>query len=129
MWLVLTGVLLALVIDSQLRNRSNLLIAIMLLTALVWMVARLKPRFATAAPIRYLGKISFSLYLIQFCVLDCLHPLARQVEQRIGALMAFGVVYLLALGLAGGVATLTYRFVEQPFIRSGRRYTVKTHEA
>ncbi|HET8632189.1 MAG TPA: acyltransferase [Thermomicrobiales bacterium] len=63
-------------------------------------------------PIRGLGTISYSLYL--------LHPLVVGAVPRVGNWLATGALWL-ALCLA--LATLSYRWIEAPAIRLGHRLT------
>lgn len=113
---------LALILDSQLRRHSNLLVSIVLLTALVWIISRMDSCFIRSTAMTFLGKISFSLYLVQFCLLDILRPFAHKTEVALGPFPAFIVIYAIALCAGGVVATLTYRYIEQPFIALGRSW-------
>jgi len=79
------------------------------------------------APIRYLGKISFSAYLIQFAVLGTvgqfaligINPLNLMASER-GALFFFQfLVYLILVTVI--LSTLTYKFVERPMIKVGNK--------
>ena len=73
-------------------------------------------------PIRLLGEISYSVYLLQGVVLylafTVLWPTfftrPRSVEVVFTSLLASGVVLIL-------LSTLTFRFIEAPFIRWGKR--------
>ena len=72
-------------------------------------------RWLALAPLQFLGAISYSLYLWHWPVL---------VFARYAVLGALGpVATVLALAVALGLAVLSYRFVEQPVLRSraGRR--------
>lgn len=60
-------------------------------------------------PLCWFGRISYSLYLWHFSVFFL-------VSRRDGS-WPVGVRYVVALGLAVGVGWLSYRFVEQPFLR------------
>lgn len=79
------------------------------------------------AALRFLGRVSYSFYL--------LHPLTLmifwQMPRTVGAVLATGcppwiavlTMLLLSLGIALPLAALSYRFVEQPFIRLGRQFS------
>jgi peptidoglycan/LPS O-acetylase OafA/YrhL len=79
------------------------------------------------AALRFLGRVSYSFYL--------LHPLTLmifwQMPQALGAVLQAGcppwlamlTMLLLSLGIALPLAALSYRFVEKPFIRLGRRFS------
>jgi len=78
---------------------------------------------------RYLGKISYGLYVF--------HPLAIVGTERVMSVVAHSlhfhrtvmVLYklacpVLALGVTIGAAAVSYRFLESPFLRLRRRFTV-----
>lgn len=72
--------------------------------------------------IRHIGKVSYSIYLLHFLVILVIGKLL----DRLGASRDAGdAAYLMGaavlLALATGVATLTYKFVEEPFMRLSRR--------
>lgn len=118
-WLLL-GALLCLVIDSQLRDASNLLVAIMLLTTLTWLVVAARPAIFEAGMLPFLGRISFSLYLLHFFVLDLLRPMAPPMEAVLGPSLAFVTIVGMTLLAAGALAVLAHKYVELPFIKVGR---------
>ena len=110
-----------LVIDSQLRGRSNLLVAIALLTLVTWAAGVFRPTILQGRILPLIGQISFSLYIVQFAVLAALHPLASRIEPGLGALGTLALVYAAALGVGGVISFCTYRWIERPFIRASRR--------
>jgi peptidoglycan/LPS O-acetylase OafA/YrhL len=78
-------------------------------------------RWTTTAPLRFLGRISFSLYLLHwpiFYVCALVVVLCRPIvpTQTWGNLL----VVVTSLIIAIGVAALSYRFIEAPSIRAGK---------
>jgi peptidoglycan/LPS O-acetylase OafA/YrhL len=75
---------------------------------------------------RYLGKVSFSLYLLHPTVLYKLGKAG--VYQRIYNLIpghpgvAYGVSFLLSLAIITSIASLTFGFIEQPGMAWGKRF-------
>ncbi|MFW2850452.1 acyltransferase family protein [Sphingomonas sp. TX0543] len=118
---VLAISVIALIIDSQLRAYSIVLVPIALLTALVWSAGVIRPRALEGRILPLIGEISFSLYVLQFAVLGALHPLAAGMEARIGANPALVAIYLAALLLAGAGSWLTWQLIEKPVVRATRR--------
>jgi peptidoglycan/LPS O-acetylase OafA/YrhL len=66
-------------------------------------------------PLVYLGRISYGLYVFHVPVLTVLEPVW-------GLVRYFGS-FPLAFGLTVAVAALSYRFLEQPFLRLKERFT------
>ena len=66
------------------------------------------------------GVLSYSIYLVHYVVLDALRPELTALGNRLPALAEVPVVAAY-LGLVGGISWLTYRFVELPGQRLGRR--------
>jgi peptidoglycan/LPS O-acetylase OafA/YrhL len=116
---VLAG--LGIVMDSQLRGHGNLLISIMILSALVWAVDRAPPAWLRGRFMTRLGEISFSLYLLHFAVLKVLLPWIHREEAAIGWAAALPLAYVATIAVAGLLAHFTYEYVERPFIRIGRK--------
>lgn len=112
---------LGLLIDSQLRDHSNLLVAVVLLTLFAWSANVTRPRWLQSRPLVYLGQISFSFYIIHFAVLGFLHPLIGPVEAAMGANIGLAVAATLTLAIAGGISACTYRWIEQPIIAATRQ--------
>ncbi len=68
----------------------------------------------------YIGKISFSLYLVHFAILKYL-SLFNLVDFVNQGLLNFSLRYLLLLVLGTALASLTYFLIEVPFIRLGQK--------
>jgi len=69
---------------------------------------------------RFLGEISFSLYLVHFMVVYLLAdycPLPGTPYPK------FATLLFLTLAISAAISTLTYRFVEQKGIRFGNKFT------
>ena len=71
---------------------------------------------------RYVGKISYSVYLIHTTVIYLLIPVFRSIE-GLGwsPTGSFGACAVLTLGLTLLLSTMAYHLVERPGIRLGRR--------
>ncbi|WP_419729316.1 acyltransferase family protein [Lichenicola sp.] len=71
-----------------------------------------------------LGKASFSAYLMHFAVIsgaEFILPAPVFARTGIPAALTGGVLFLLVLGVTGGLAQLTYRLIELPAIQLGGR--------
>jgi peptidoglycan/LPS O-acetylase OafA/YrhL len=86
----------------------------LVLLALVVTPLRLRAVFANAVMIR-LGVLSYSIYLLHYPLLLWAGPLLRTPPVLATGLGALPGVYLLAVACVG-LAALTYRFVERPFL-------------
>jgi peptidoglycan/LPS O-acetylase OafA/YrhL len=78
-----------------------------------------RPRRTPRALAR-LGLISYSVYLVHYVLIVLLRPLLTRLGERLPALAEVPVAAAY-LGLVVGVSWLTYRFVEVPGQRFGRR--------
>ena len=74
--------------------------------------APLRAVFATS-PLRYIGRISYGIYLYHLIVLFALDINPAKVDQS-GTSMSR---LLLAVALTFGIAALSYQFVEAPLLR------------
>lgn len=77
------------------------------------------------APIRFLGKVSFSAYLIHFAVLQSGFgvPFIRSLyhEGNSDGPMFFVAYFPFLVAVTGALSSVTYRFIEQPMIALGNR--------
>jgi peptidoglycan/LPS O-acetylase OafA/YrhL len=73
-------------------------------------------RVLTIAPLRYIGRISYGLYLWHFVVLSLL----RQHQPD----MSVPVRTFVAGALTLGISALSFKLVEQPFLRLKRKFVV-----
>ena len=98
------------------------------------------PMLARTKPLVYLGKISYGLYvyhvlcitLSRACVWQILSHLSVRTERSTGSweYWLYGLTSsLLALGLVILVASLSYRFIEKPFLRLKERFTFVSSRA
>ena len=78
-------------------------------------------RITSLKPIQFLGDVSYSLYLWHWPLITLL-PLALMSE-----LGTYQKLFIIALSLL--LAFLSYRFIEQPFIRTGRSPKAKPRNA
>ncbi|MFL6228772.1 MAG: acyltransferase family protein [Pyrinomonadaceae bacterium] len=91
----------------------NLLAAVNLVGAIAMICGTLGGRLLSPAPLVYLGRISYGLYVF--------HAAAIYVAQR--ALPPSVRQIALAFGLTLTAAALSYQFFEAPFLRLKRRFT------
>jgi len=72
-----------------------------------------------------IGQVSFSMYIVHFALLFPVFTLMSWITRHVGAGLddsVFLILYFPVLALAAfAVSTLTFRFIEQPGIRLGRR--------
>jgi peptidoglycan/LPS O-acetylase OafA/YrhL len=78
-------------------------------------------RMARARWLRYLGAISYCVYLIHLTIDIWAHDILSHSEPRVSDFRGVGVT-LLAGALTWMVASLSRRYFEQPLIRRGHRY-------
>lgn len=73
------------------------------------------------APIRYLGTISYGLYVFH---VDAIYAVVRVLQHgHLTALYNRATIIVLSLALTAVAATVSYRYLEQPFLRLKRRFT------
>jgi peptidoglycan/LPS O-acetylase OafA/YrhL len=78
-------------------------------------------RFLTLSIVRFLGQISYSLYLLHLPVVFLAHGLIQRYEPDWFS-SSFGVVVstIATLAVTIPLATILYYFIERPFVRAGR---------
>lgn len=77
-------------------------------------------------PIVFLGKISYSVYLIQFIVILCVLPVLLRLANHCGVtqpLLLFVFLLLASVGVTLALSAANYRFIEEPSIRFGHWLT------
>jgi peptidoglycan/LPS O-acetylase OafA/YrhL len=72
-------------------------------------------RILASAPLAWLGRVSFGLYLV--------HAVILQLSHRVG--LPASIEFVVALGAALGIAWLAHLGVEKPFMEIGKRLTRK----
>jgi len=72
----------------------------------------------------YFGKISYSMYLVHEMILSMLSEMFPAFGATWPKDIAFGTGFLLTVALSAGVGTLTFKGVEIPGQRLGRRCTI-----
>jgi peptidoglycan/LPS O-acetylase OafA/YrhL len=85
-------------------------------------------RFLNHRALVFLGRVSYSVYLLQFIIILCvLPPLVRLVNGWgvVQRPVLFGLTVLVSVGLTIGCAASTYRLVEVPAINLGHWLTKK----
>jgi len=83
-------------------------------------LARLTRRWRTPRTLARLGLLSYSVYLVHYVLLEALRPWLAGLGERLPAAAEVPVAAAY-LGAVLGISWLTYRFVELPGQRFGRR--------
>ena len=84
---------------------------------------------AIPKPLIYLGKISYGLYVFHLLCLDFAWKLGMQGVARLGELgsssaaVRLVLIEITAMALSIGLASLSYRYLERPFLRAKERFT------
>ncbi|BFU45479.1 acyltransferase family protein [Krasilnikovia sp. MM14-A1004] len=102
----------------QYKARSVLTLVVFAGAFAVGMVTR---RWRTPRPLARLGVLSYSVYLNHFVLIQLLQPVLADLGERLPAPAQFAAVAAY-LAVLAGVSTLTYRWVELPWQRLGRRW-------
>jgi hypothetical protein len=110
----------------------------LLVASLVLSESGLLKRMLSFAPIRWLGKVSYSLYMCHFALFWCANQVARVAlhsPQVVGAdgislpQMSVGNTLIVAaatIAVALVLSSLIFRFVETPFRERSRRFVAQT---
>lgn len=117
---VMAVALILIMVDSQLRGRTNLLVAIFLLSIFVWSASHCRPKFLEAAAVTFLGRVSFSLYIVHFLVVGLLAYVSPTMSLMVGPTSTFIVLYFATLAIAVPISAFAYQYIERPFIEIGR---------
>ncbi|NOQ65006.1 MAG: acyltransferase family protein [Methyloprofundus sp.] len=72
-----------------------------------------------------LGQVSFSAYIIHFSIIQVFHNLELIESTGIISILYFGLVLTLVTVITFVISTLTYNFIELPFVRLGQLLTKK----
>jgi peptidoglycan/LPS O-acetylase OafA/YrhL len=75
-------------------------------------------------PLRRLGHISYSLFLIHFPIIMIFWPLLPRLTTLLGATAAYFAFLAAVVGSSVPIAALTFRFIEQPFLGRGAPMTL-----
>jgi len=75
----------------------------------------------------FLGRTSYSVYLLHPFLVYKLQPLYRAVEKSLAGqeTLAFVICFLLTMAVVSPLAELSYRFIERPGIDLGRRWLAR----
>jgi len=96
------------------KNTADLPIAAGAACLIVWAMGR--PRVLELAPVRWLGRVSYGLYLLhQSFILASIYLLR--------GLLPLWMILILAIAMTFAASELFYRIVEGPAIRLGRKLT------
>ncbi|MBL8002710.1 MAG: acyltransferase [Flavobacteriales bacterium] len=92
---------------------------------LAWTLAHHPFKLVVNPVVRHIGMVSFSLYLVHFAVLHWMEHFhvvdLVPASGTIGALVNYGVRYLLVVVLGTAISTALYHAVEVPMQRVGQR--------
>ena len=77
------------------------------------------------APIRYIGKISYSAYFWHFAALGLVHWGVAPLDALTSSEIRFAAIFAAGLVLTIAASSITYRIVETPMIQLGRRIAAK----
>jgi peptidoglycan/LPS O-acetylase OafA/YrhL len=80
-------------------------------------------RFLSNPVLRFVGKISYGLYVYHMIVPSVLTPVLQRVLQRFGFFLNDSTFRLLSFVLLIGVAAVSWYWVEQPFNRLKKHFT------
>ncbi len=106
---------------SSSKSLRNYMLADLWMLLLVISVYLSQPIILINSAMRYLGRISFSFYLIHFAFIDIfkMHILPTLGDYSSPAQL--GITYALVLLASVPLAAVAWRFIEQPMIAFGRR--------
>jgi len=82
-------------------------------------------------PFLYLGRVSYSLYLLQMIVLICLAPRFMSCLNQLGVtspILLQVLMLLLVTGVCLALADISERWIEAPCVRLGRWLSLKLEE-
>ncbi|WAC47967.1 acyltransferase [Asticcacaulis sp. SL142] len=116
--------LLIMVALSPYRHVQDPLVSIVVISIFVLATALSGTRLINNKLFRYLGVVSYSLYLVHFLFLMILLPIAQRLAISPDA--GFVVGFILVSSFSVCVAGITYRYIEIPMIELGRRLTVRS---
>ena len=85
-----------------------------------WLLSQGNLKFISNAFIRYIGKISFSLYLVHFVVIGWLIKF-DWIDFSSHALINYGIRFMVLLFFSMLISSITYTYVEVPFQRLGSK--------
>lgn len=95
---------------------------------LMLMMSRGKFKFLINAYSTYLGKVSYSAYLVHFMVLFFIDRLGWirlfDTENYLTSLLNFGIIFIMTLVVSIGISSVTYRYIEKPFMKLGQKLIV-----
>ena len=72
----------------------------------------------------YVGKISYGIYIIHPLMIILLSKLYRDYAPTIAPTLSATLIYLIVTAATLGVAALSYRWLEMPFLRIKSRYAI-----
>ena len=80
-------------------------------------------RLLTWPFLRTCGKYSYAMYIVHLSVFQSLEPVvAGALRERVSAFVLYGVFFSVVVGITLGTAWMSWRVVEQPFLRLKGRF-------
>lgn len=92
---------------------------LLLMTLLFAAVVLGRPAALAARPVAFLGDISYSVYLMHFPLLYATLAVLRALDPGGGAPLLWAAAFLVMSGVVIAVSAVTWRWIEQPFLRRG----------
>lgn len=86
----------------------------------LWLALEAKRTWLTWAPLRHIGKVSYGVYLLHG---TCAIGVSRIFQGSAGVLGSLEFV-VIGSAVSIGVATLSFRYFEMPFLRLKDRFTI-----
>lgn len=90
-------------------------------------ISKYKNRIAVNPVFSYLGKISFSMYLVHFGVLIFLTKI-NFIDFAENGIINFVIRFIIVVGLSAAISTISYNVIEQPFQKIGKKIIDKIEE-
>jgi peptidoglycan/LPS O-acetylase OafA/YrhL len=109
----------------QLVTKTNFIFANHIIFSIAFLllgigVSKYRPRILVNKLMNYIGKISFSIYLVHFAVIFALTDY-NLIDFHSNAVISFAIRFVVVLALSIGIASLTYSSIEEPFVHLGKR--------
>ncbi|MBP6386595.1 MAG: acyltransferase, partial [Pseudarcicella sp.] len=118
--LIITLVLLPILfvyVSGELKDGLHVVFSVMFLIILLYIVKTKSRPSIENKYLNYLGKISYGLYMYHFAVISVVLHFAKKYLSQESEYIQNLIIYVTVFVLTITVASLSYRFVETPFIK------------
>lgn len=92
---------------------------------LMLLLSKGKLKFIVNRLSTYLGKVSYSAYLVHFAVLFFIDRFGWislfETEDYLKSLLNFGIIFVSTLIVTIGISTITYKYIEKPLMKLGQK--------